>query len=426
MDSLLWAALGLWVAVFCCRLLTESLRNFSRARLNAECRDRGLEGRFGEILARDDHAELAASIASKCLTVAAAVCTGFWLDRHAAGWGVLEAVLAGVAAVLLTAIGIVALPWAVSHVAGERIVIRSWPAVRAALVAATPLMRAADGLNTVVHRLAGRTDPDEAPDPGVFNEEIESVLDEGEREGTLQEDVSRMVQQIVELSRTDVRDVMTPRTDFNSVTAETPLPEARRLFLEFGHSRLPVVGDGPDDLRGVIYAKDLLQEIAGDDRPVGELGPLLREPLFVPETTKVDKLLEGMKAGRMHMAIILDEYGGVVGLVTLEDILEEIVGEIDDEYDPEEEDDRLVRLDERTIEVDARFKIDDLNRDFEYGLPEDDDFETIGGFVFGALDHVPEKGESVAFNNLQITVLEADRRRIMRVRVQRTDAAATA
>jgi CBS domain containing-hemolysin-like protein len=219
----------------------------------------------------------------------------------------------------------------------------------------------------------------------------------------------------MELSEEDVGAVMTPRTEMFCINRDVSLGDARTALLDAGHSRVPVIGDSPDDIVGLLYAKDLLRHTGdGDDLP---LTSILREPFYIPETTAVDQLLERMKRERFHMAIVLDEYGGVLGLVTLEDILEEIVGEIEDEHDPAEEE-PIQQIDEWVAEVDGRVHIDDLNERFNYNLPENEDFDTIGGFVFSELGHVPEVGETLTWQSLRMTVVEADKRRIIKLRIE--------
>ncbi|MCA8989576.1 MAG: CBS domain-containing protein, partial [Planctomycetaceae bacterium] len=147
---------------------------------------------------------------------------------------------------------------------------------------------------------------------------------------------------------------------------------------------------------------------------------ILREPLYVPESTGIEALLERMRIEHVHMAIVLDEYGGVVGLVTMEDILEEIVGDIEDEYDKEQEEE-ILQISPGTVDVDARVHIDDLNEKFAFALPEDEDYETIGGFVFTQLGKIPVQGESLTWQNLRLTILEADKRKLIKLRIEKDE-----
>ena len=224
----------------------------------------------------------------------------------------------------------------------------------------------------------------------------------------------------MELQDEDVAAIMTPRTEMVCVDVESSLDEARWRLIESGHSRVPVIGESTDDILGLLYAKDLLKALPAQ-RTAGEsisvLRDLLREPVHVPVTTEIP-LLELMKRKKVHLAIVLDEYGGVAGLVTMEDILEEIVGEIDDEYDKPEEAEEIHIVSPTVTEVDGRVHLDDLNELFHYGLPEDGEFDTIGGFVFSQLGRVPSVGEAISWKQLKFTVLTADRRKITRLRIE--------
>jgi CBS domain containing-hemolysin-like protein len=181
-----------------------------------------------------------------------------------------------------------------------------------------------------------------------------------------------------------------------------------------------VIGESTDDIKGILYAKDLLQYVDCPPDEMPSISEICRDAMYVPETTGVDRLLETMNRKRVHMAIVLDEYGGVAGLVTMEDLLEEIVGEIVDE-DDEEEVDPVRRLSPTINEVDGRVHIDDLVEEFNYDLPEDRDFDTIGGFVFSQLGRIPEVSETLEYGKLRFTILEADPRRILKLRIECDD-----
>src|SRR5262249_2977933 len=176
-----------------------------------------------------------------------------------------------------------------------------------------------------------------ADDAAVVGDEIRAVVDEGRREGVIESDAGQMIHRVMELQDEDVAAIMTPRTEMFCIDVESSLDEARLKLIESGHSRVPVIGESTDDILGLLYAKDFLKAVgphrSGDPIPV--LRDLLREPVYVPVTTQIPALLELLKRKKVHIAIVLDEYGGVAGLVTMEDILEEIVGEIADEFDDE-------------------------------------------------------------------------------------------
>jgi CBS domain containing-hemolysin-like protein len=226
----------------------------------------------------------------------------------------------------------------------------------------------------------------------------------------------------MELQDEDVRAIMTPRTEMLCLHVESSLEDARRQLVEWGHSRLPVIGDSTDEILGILYAKDLLQAL-GPKLPEGQfviLRDLLREPLYIPITTEIPSLLELMKRRKVQLAIVHDEYGGVAGLVTMEDILEEIVGEIADEFDDDEIPDQdLQQIADGIFEVDAGLRREPIREGCGLELPDDDEYETIGGFVFSQLGRLPTPGESVEWEGWRFVVLEVDRRRISRLRIER-------
>jgi CBS domain containing-hemolysin-like protein len=199
-----------------------------------------------------------------------------------------------------------------------------------------------------------------------------------------------------------------------------PIEDARLFVADCGHSRIPVYGENRDDVVGVLYAKDLLPRFESSGvATVGELK--LRRPVYVPETKPADVLLREFRKERIHIAIVLDEYGGVAGVVTIEDVLEQIVGDIVDEYD--EEDYPVSRISENILVVDARMRVDQINQMLRLELPEDEDYDTIGGFVFSKLERIPKVGEffeeSFQDRRTRFTVLDANDRAIKRLQIER-------
>lgn len=197
------------------------------------------------------------------------------------------------------------------------------------------------------------------------------------------------------------------------------LGAARELFVKVGHSRIPVIGEGIDDVVGVLYAKDLLKYPSeefyeGKGKP---LASYARKPFYVPETMRIDKLLEVFKVQRVHAAVVLDEYGGVAGMVTMEDILEEIVGDIADEHD-QGETESIRETEAGTFEITAGTHIDDVNDRLGVEIPNDEEVDTLGGFVFSLMGRVPVEGEEADWENLRFTVLQADKRQIKRLQVK--------
>jgi putative hemolysin len=266
---------------------------------------------------------------------------------------------------------------------------------------------------TIVTRFRSEQD-DHAPAPT----DIEFLLEEGEG-GELEEQERELIRRVIEIGETTVREAMIPRPDIISVDRESSLSDAAQLIVDRGFSRLPVFEDSIDNIIGVLYAKDVLAEFhAGRDTEVKDL---MRPPLLVPESKLLDDLLAQFKALRVHIAIVLDEYGGTAGLVTIEDVLEEIVGEIEDEYDrfsaaP------IVRLGTNEAIVDGRASLDSLVELFGQVL-EDGESETVGGYVFDRLGKIPEVGDFVDEGDLRLEVTRMAGRRISRIRAVREGAA---
>lgn len=245
--------------------------------------------------------------------------------------------------------------------------------------------------------------------------EVEAFIDVGEEEGILEEDESELLRSIVDFGETMVSEVMTPRTDMVCITEGTTIADLRDLVVEERHSRIPVYRETMDQVVGVAYARDLL-EAWREGREDEPLGDLVRPPLFVPETKKIDELLREFQENRVQAAIVVDEYGGTAGMVTLEDLLEEIVGEIQDEYDEEEP--LLVEQGDGSWLAAAMLDVDEF---FElFALPAASaDYETLGGLVIAELGHFPEVGETFEYHDVTIEIIEADNRRIHRLRLRR-------
>jgi CBS domain containing-hemolysin-like protein len=247
--------------------------------------------------------------------------------------------------------------------------------------------------------------------PFVTEDEIRHLVDVAEEEEEIEEEERELIHSIFEFGDTVVREVMVPRPDMVSIPAAATLDEALKVIVDAGYSRIPLFEGDNDNIVGVLYAKDLLKRIheAKRDTQVTSLG---RSPTFVPEQKKVAELLREMQDQRVHMAIVIDEYGGTAGLVTIEDLIEEIVGEIVDEYDQEEP---LVEpIDDRTIRVDAKMSIDEVNELLEAELPHEE-WDTVGGLVFGLTGRVPNPGERVQYDSLDFMTERVTGRRIQKV-----------
>jgi CBS domain containing-hemolysin-like protein len=272
-------------------------------------------------------------------------------------------------------------------------------------------------LDPLVRRISGASEnPQEEADRA--SEEVLSVVEEHESSGSVDEDQRQMIEAVFDLNNTSAGEIMTPRTEVVGIDVHASLEEIRKNVLEHGHSRIPVYEETIDQIVGILYAKDLIKHLGEAPGSAFSLSKTMRQALLVPESKSVRDLLAEFKTRKVHIAIVLDEYGGTAGLVTIEDILEELVGDIQDEYEHTEEPPAVTKIDHSTAEVDARIHIDDLNDELGLELPEDEDYDTLGGFVFSTLGHIPQVGERFDFQDVAFTVTEAERTKVKRVRVE--------
>jgi CBS domain containing-hemolysin-like protein len=310
-----------------------------------------------------------------------------------------------------------AIPHAWAKYAGEKVLSRTYRLLMFFAAIVTPLLyvrRLTDGL---VRRLAGVVAATPEEQQEEKQEEFLEGLEQQRIEGVVDKEEQEMIENVLKLSETTADEIMTPRTDIVAVEVNADLHTVLETITSAGHTRVPVYEENIDTIVGLVYAKDLLAEI-GKNPEDFKLRDKMREAYFVPETKPLRVLLREFQNQKQHIAVVLDEYGGTAGIITLEDILEELVGEIVDEYEatPAEP---IRQIDRNTIDVDARTPIDDINDEFESDLPEDEDYDTIGGFVFSRLGYVPKAGESFNYENLKFTIASAETRRIKRIRIQK-------
>ncbi|MGD9808671.1 MAG: hemolysin family protein [Deferribacterales bacterium] len=253
----------------------------------------------------------------------------------------------------------------------------------------------------------------------ITEDELEFYISESEKEGIIENGKSRMLQNIFDISEIYVKEVMVPRTDMVAIDITDPLESYIDKILASEFSRIPVYEDTVDKIVGILYVKDLLRFV-NKDSVTFDIKKVLRKAYFIPETKKIDSLLGEFQKNRNHMAIVIDEYGGVDGLVTLEDILEEIVGEIWDEYDTEEEE--VTEIADDTFIVDVRMDIDDFCEKFELEKTgEMQEYETVGGLVFDIAEKIPEVGEKYEYENYQFKILNKHERRLDKVELRRLE-----
>lgn len=244
-------------------------------------------------------------------------------------------------------------------------------------------------------------------------EELQEMINASEEEGIINEEEGEMLHSIFEFGETIVREIMVPRTDMVCCSTEATASELLEAIIASGHSRIPVFEGTTDRIVGLVYAKDLLKYwgVPNEEVPVPEV---MRTPFFVPETKKIEELLKEFRTRRVHMAIAIDEYGGTSGLVTIEDLLEEIVGDIQDEYDLEEE--WLIEEDGGSALVDCRLNIEDFADHFQISIPKEK-FDTVGGWLVDLLGRVPLQNEQLSAHGLTMTVVDCDERTLRKVRV---------
>ena len=253
----------------------------------------------------------------------------------------------------------------------------------------------------------------------ITAEELKLIVERGGEQGILEAEEEQMINAVIELGDRRLHEVMVPRIAIVALPVSATLDEAIDLIVEGGHSRVPVYEDSIDGVIGIVYAKDLLPVLKVEANARPTVKALLRTPLFVPESMSIDDLLHEFQRRKVHIAIVLDEYGGTAGLLTIEDLLEEIVGEIQDEYDVEEP--MIVRLSPDEARIDGRVDVDELGETFDISIPleDEDEYDTVGGLVFHRIGGVPKPGDVVNVDGLSLTVESTDGRRVDKVLVSR-------
>jgi putative hemolysin len=397
-----------------------AVRGAQRTIIQELCERRGRPERAAEIGAAS---ETIAFIAASIVVVAAVGATLLMVPRLIdAG----ERSLALEISAVITWTGIVwlalvVMPMLLVRFAGPWIVVATWAIWRPIVGVIGPAVRHLAAIAAAVGRRGGGVDAHP-------RDELRLVVDEAHREGRLEGSARDMIRGIIGLDEIRVATIMTPRTRMTAIPLDSSWETAIRLAAESGHTRLPVWDRSPDDVVGILHTRDVLTRLAEPltgrpAQPPAELRPLLRPPWFVPESMSVQKMLLEFQRGNTHMAIVTDEFGGVSGVVTIEDALEEIVGEIADEHD-EAFTDGIRMTSPDACEALAHVRIAVVNDRLDLHLPEEEDFETIGGFVFHRFGRIPEVGERIESHGASLEVLAATRRRIDLVRVERLGRAA--
>lgn len=301
----------------------------------------------------------------------------------------------------------------------ERAALRLGPIVNLFAVALFPLIATLTWITGGLARLFHSQTT--SLDQHYTEEELRMLIEVGEQQHILEEEETAMIHGVFEFGDTLVREVMRPRIDVAAVAVDAPLQEVVDVAMNAGHSRIPMFEESIDNVVGVLYVKDLLRFLLPDQQPIN-LRDLARSPFFVPESQKVTQVFHDMRTTKVHMAIVLDEYGGTAGVVTIEDLLEEIVGDIQDEYDTETPD--IEPAGEGAYLVDGSVSMGTIDELMEVDL-ESDAYDTIGGLIYSQLGAEPAEGGSAVVGPLQVTVIEMDGRRVRRVRVERHEDASS-
>lgn len=413
---MIWVGLAVVAVLTLFSTLNLALRLPSRVRI-AEQFDRAgrSEGIDAFVAARPQHL-LATAVVRSVATLLLLLVALAHVDEADGPARVADMITACVVVLLLVLVFGVAIPNAWAKYAGEVLIVRSLAVLSVVRFLCYPVIVVLELFDPLVRRLAGVPVRDAQSYADELEQEILDAVSEGERHGAVDEEEKEMIESVIELTDTRVNEIMTPRTEVVAIPRDADLDRVLQTIRAKGHSRIPVYDGTIDTILGVLYAKDLLQREASDDF---QLAATMRKVLFVPESKPVRSLLREFQDQKLHIAVVLDEYGGTAGLVTIEDILEELVGEIRDEYDPAAPVE-LRRIDEQTVEVDARMRIDEINHELDIELPEDEDYETIGGYVFSRFGKIPKVGERCEHENVGIQVIEAEPRRVVRLRVQIT------
>ena len=415
-----WLVAGLIVFVLAAlffSLNSLALRIFSRVRLQDAFKTAGKEKSADKLVNNAEKLALTCSF----LRVIFDVCALFTLLRIiiciTGTFDFRARAITFVFGVLIYLVFDVAVPSAWAKYKGEKILVHTCALLMMFSTLTRPVTLVLKIHDIIVRRLAGVNETSDEDVQEEKQEEFLNIVEQGKMEGVVDEEEQEMIENVLELDETSVDKIMTPRTDIVAVRADADFDAILKVIRDEGHSRIPVYEKNIDNITGLIYAKDLLSEFGKDSRSF-RLRDRLREAYFVPETKSLRQLLHEFQEQKLHIAIVLDEYGGTAGIITIEDIIEEVMGEITDEYE-DKPPQSILRIDDSTVDVDARVHIDDINEELDIELPEDEDYDTIGGFVFSHLGCIPANNETFEYEGLKFTITDVESRKINRLRIQR-------
>jgi putative hemolysin len=397
--------------------LTYSLRDFSRAKLTDILTRRGKADYVGPTLEHTSDLIFVTAVFRLFSNILVLIGVLRLFQEHGYYGVGLQYLLSVVVTGIITLFCSVAIPHALSRHAAEHIIalfVEMLHGLRAILMPVTKVMHLTDAL---VERAASRGGSDE---PQKLEQEIEqeiiAAVAEGTKEGVVDEVERQMIESVIAFHNTQVGQIMTARPEIYALDVKSTLEGVKAKIAESGHSRIPVYEGSLDHIVGVLYARDLIRHL-GEPPETFNTRAMMRPPFYVPETKPLVDLLKDFRRQKVHIAIVSDEYGGTAGLITIEDIFEELVGDISDEHEPIEPA-MLVRQDDSTAEADARIYIDELNAQLSLSLPTDAGYDTLGGFVSNTLGRIPEAGTTFEHNGIKFTILDAEPQKVNRVKLE--------
>jgi putative hemolysin len=428
--SWLWTLMIVsWCASLIGGLGSYVLTHFNGKRLEAYCRLKRNTPRFGEIL--DGHEQAASSAMYLLLfaLVLGSLSAGIWLTlandlQIPATHQLSSSAMATIAwyglgwLFLLTLAGLW-LPRVVVYYSSALFIYHSWPFWRALNLAASPLVGLGNVFSWIGQRLSDEPENEDLEEE-ILEDEIRTMVTAGQRDGVFSAGIPEMIQGVMDLDETDVAEIMTPRSLVDALDVSANWMQVLRAVSDCGRTRIPVYEGHLDNVVGILFVKDLLTALAKEDFAPGPepLRQFLRKPWFIPGGKPVDELLRVFLHNRNHMAIVVDEYHQFIGVVTIEDALEQIVGEITDELDLDEESEVIYHDQSHTVEAEGKVRLESLNKLLGIELPESDDYDTIGGLVIHRLSRIPEAGTRVELDHVIITVLRSTKRTVLRVRIE--------
>jgi len=415
----IWLILISLLATLFASTLSYALRIMSRVKLEEKLTLRGRGSDLKRIMEHENDLALLTSMLRLVSNVIVAALTIYAvLGAELPGQYPLKFLGAVLLACLLLMVFSVAIPQACARYAGERLIAMSSPMLFSIYRLLWPLVAFLNFFDEIVRRLAGVTPESEArQEASQARAEILAAVSESSPEGTVDEEQRRMISGIISYRDLQVGQIMTPRTEMITVNVNATLAETCDRILRDGVSRLPVHDGTRDNIVGIIYSKDLLTLLSNPTaREHFDIRRIMRPPLFVPHSKPLGDMQQQFRIQQVHMAIVLDEFGGTAGLVTSEDILERIVGDIADEHEKPRSS-KLHRLSENVYEIDAQTSVTDLNRELDLHLPENQEYQTVAGLVINELGTIPAKGAVVSIDSVTLTVTDSDVRRIRKIQI---------